>query len=262
MNYGMQISASGAQTSMYRLEVAANNLANLNTPGFKPDMAAVRQRDTARVEDGLFGMDSNRLLEMLGAGVQAAPNRVKFGQAQLRSTGNPFDLAIRGDGFFQVATGRGNGANDSGVRLTRDGSFTRAGDGRLVTAADGLSVLDTGGNPIIIPDDARVNITEDGVVSTRRGIIARLGIVDVANRDTLTKEGNALFRMDMRRPDGQPFASTGRVSQGHLEDAMVNEISALMSVTSASKSVESNMGMIASHDRMMEMAISRLGRSS
>jgi flagellar basal-body rod protein FlgF len=263
MNYGLQISASGAQTGMYRLEVAANNLANINTPGFKPDMAAVAHRDAARIEDGVLSLPSNRMLEMLGAGVQAAPNNVKFGQGSLRTTGNPLDLALRGDGFFQVATSRETGdGNESQLRLTRNGSFTRAADGRLVTTGDGLSVLDSSGSPIVIPDSDRVNITTDGVVSTRRGIIARIGVVDVPDRTTLTKEGHGLFRMNETMPGGRPFSTDTTISQGHLEEALVNEVNAILAVRSASKTVESNMGMIASHDRMMEMAISRLGRTA
>lgn len=269
MHYGLQISASGAQSGLYRLEVAANNLANINTPGFKPDSAAVAQRDAARIEDGTLSLPSNRMLEMLGAGVQGAPNRVNFGQASLRATGNDLDLALRGDGFFQVSTTRqagdaqGNSAGDgSSIRLTRDGSFTLAPDGRLITSGDGLTVLDDGGSPIIITSTDRVNITEDGVISTRAGVIGRIGVVDVADRTTLSKEGHGLYRINERAPGGRPFKTTPTVSQGHLEDSLVNEINAILAVRSASKTVESNMGMIASHDRMMEMAIGRLGRTA
>ena len=69
MNYGMQISASGALSGLYRMDVFSNNLANINTTGFMPDVPVIRQRDAAAREDGLGAMPSNELVERLGAGV-------------------------------------------------------------------------------------------------------------------------------------------------------------------------------------------------
>ena len=84
MNYGMYISASGALTSMHRLDALTNNLANVNTVGFKPHTPAVKQRDVARVEDDMPLADSNAMLERLGGGVQLAPAALvaPFGERQ------------------------------------------------------------------------------------------------------------------------------------------------------------------------------------
>ncbi|MFG0252977.1 MAG: flagellar basal body protein, partial [Phycisphaerales bacterium JB038] len=69
MNYGLYTSATGVLAGMYRQDVLANNLANVNTTGFKQDFVTFKQRDPARLEDGLLHLDSNQMLEQLGAGV-------------------------------------------------------------------------------------------------------------------------------------------------------------------------------------------------
>lgn len=109
MNYGLQISASGVLTSMYRQDVLANNLANMSTVGYKPDVPTTMLRDPARIEDDLGFMPSNDLIERLGAGVLSAPNRVSFAQGALETTNRPMDLAIEGDGFFVVRNDSGGG---------------------------------------------------------------------------------------------------------------------------------------------------------
>lgn len=81
MYYGIQLAASGALTSLYRTDVLANNLANINTAGFKPDMVYTRQRDTARVEDDLPFLPTDDLLERLGAGSTWPPTPSITGRA-------------------------------------------------------------------------------------------------------------------------------------------------------------------------------------
>lgn len=254
MNYGLQISASGLLTSLYRQDVFSNNLANINTVGFKPDVAATRQRDVARVEDGLGLLPSNRLLERLGAGVMPAASRVSMRQGTLQTTGNPLDLAIDGDGFFVVRT-RTEGREE--LRLTRDGRFMRDAQGRLVTAAEGLPVMDEENDPIHIPDDAPITIAPDGTISSGGARVARLRIAGVDDPARLTKLGHSLFAA----PEGAIVEpGPGRVKQHAVETAAVDPIEAMMAVAAASRDAESNAGLIGQHDRLMERAINGLGR--
>lgn len=259
MNYGIHISASGALTAMYRQDVFANNLANLDTIGFKPDVPAAMQRDPARVEDSLPFMPSDRLLERLGAGALSAPNRISFSQASLESTGQPFDLALQGDGFFVVRADGQSGADR--LRLTRDGRFTRDPSGRLVMATTGLPVLDTQNNPVLVPDGAAVRVDADGAVRQGDRLVARLRVVDVPGRDALVKEGHSLFRAPASVMDGAT-PSRALVRQGFLEGSGVDAFRAMMQVTGAGREVDGNMSLIAQHDRMMERAINTLGRVS
>ena len=88
MNYGLYLSASGVLTNTYRQDVFANNLANVETPGFKPDLPSIRQRDPEAIEDNLGFQGSNELLDRLGGGVLAGQQRINFNQGTLRPTGN------------------------------------------------------------------------------------------------------------------------------------------------------------------------------
>lgn len=258
VNYGLYISASGALTAMYRQDVHANNLANLDTVGFKPDFTATLQRLTARQEDGLTALPSDEMLERLGAGAHLAPNRIGFGQGPLDSTEQPFDLAIQGDGFFVTRT---DGSNIDSIRLTRDGRFTRDPQGRLVLAGSGLPVLDTANNTIRVPDGPGMRIEGDGSIFLGERFVARIQVTDVLDRSQLTKEGHSLFRPTAAALDAR-FAASGAVRQGFLERSSTDPFRAMMATTSAGREFETNMQMIAQHDRLMDRAINTLGRVS
>lgn len=257
MNYGMMISASGALTSMYRQQVLTNNLANVNTAGFKSDIPMVRQRDVVRVEDSLMSLPSNAMLERLGAGVMLMPTRVSMAQGTLKVTGRPFDLALQGRGFFAVSQ-RGEDGQEQ-IRLTRDGRFARNAQGRLVQAATGLEVLDERDRPIDVPGRGSFTVNDEGWVFAGSERIARLQITDVPDLSVLKKLGANLFAVPQAALNARTTAPA-TVRQNHIEQSTVNEISALMAVTSASRAVSSNIGMITYHDRMMDRAINSLGR--
>ncbi len=257
MNYGLQISASGALTSLYRQDVLTNNLANLETAGYKPDVPATMQRDPARFEDGLLHMASDPMIERLGAGVFAAPNRVAFAQGTLDATGRELDMAIEGEGFFVLLERQADG----GVvqRLTRDGRFELDSRGRLVSATTGMPVLDTANAPIHVRGEGKVGVAVDGSLTQDGQVFARLQLVDVPDKTTLKKLGASLFApSNAASASYQPI--DGRIRQGVLEGSAVNEVEALMAVTSASRAVQTNIGMITYHDRMMERAINTFAR--
>jgi len=257
MNHGLYISASGASAAMYRQNVHAGNLSNIETAGFKPLMPMTRQRDAARVEDGLWNLSSNALLERLGGGAQSAPSRVTFKQGALQMTAQPFDLAIRGDGFFVVRVGDGDEGAE--LRLSRDGRLTRGHNGRLVRAADGLAVLDRAGRPIDLPMNGSLTIEPDGGVRHDGITIAQINLVDVPDRQALTPEEGGMFKFPAETADNLRPAS-GSLITGALESAAIDEFSVLMEMTGASRAAQSNMGMIEYHDRMMDGAVNRLGR--
>lgn len=263
MHYGMEIAKSGAMAALYRQNVAANNLANLDTVGFKPDTTATRQRDPVRAEDGVWHLPSNRLLERLGAGVMMAPNRPDFAQGALRETGNPLDVAVEGEGFFVIGT-NARGPDDPGVRYTRDGRFTTDASGRLVHAGTGLPVLGPDDDPIVLdPAGGKPIVQKDGQIVQMIGgapvPVARLALVGVADKRQLSKDGDAMFRPS-RAADEARLPGEGSVRQGFIETAAVNEISAMMEVEAASRAVSGNLGMVQYHDRLIEQAITRFGR--
>jgi len=254
MSYGLQLSASGAAAALYRLDVFSNNLANMDTPGFKADVPRSAPRAPAREEDGLLSLPSNALLERLGAGTALAPNMISLQQGATRTTGNDLDVAIEGRGFFTVQAGPG----PEGLRLTRDGRFTQNAQGQLVMAGTGLPVLDVKGQPINLNGEGKVVIDRDGTITQDGATIAQLQLID-APAGALRKDGHSLFAAQASVFDRKTLAP-GSVRQHALEESSVDEIQALMQVTSAGREVEANVDMMRMHDRLVERAIMSLGR--
>jgi flagellar basal body rod protein FlgG len=258
MSYGLQISASGVMASLYRQDVLANNLANMDTAGFKPEIPKTIPRQAVRQEDGVGFLPSNAMLERLGAGVLLHPNRLKMAQGGLRSTGRDLDVAIRGQGFLATRDPQGKNANS--ILLTRDGRLARSSQGLLVLAGSGAPVLDAQNRPIEIAERGKVRIDVDGMITQDGVEVALLGLVSVPDTDSLERVGAGMYRPGedqiKRRTPG-----TGELVQAHVEESGVDEIEALMAVTNAGREVDSNVAMIQQHDRLMERAIQSLGRT-
>ena len=252
MDYGTDIATSGVLTSLYRQDVLTSNLANLNTVGYKPSVPDVRQRDPARVEDSLYNLPSDLLLEKLGSGVVPAPTRIGFGQGTVETTGNDLDLAIDGDGFLTVQDG-------SRTALTRDGRLTLDSSARLVLAASGAPVLDTAGRPITLPPGGLVGVSTSGDITVDGRPVATLGFVDVPDKSALTKQGAGLFNTDAVPPAAMTPAN-GRIIQGAVERSSVNEIETLLQIQRASGAVSTNISMISYMDRMTQQAINTFAR--
>ncbi len=257
MNYGLYISASGAAAAIYRMDVASGNLANINSVGFKPDRVVARQRDAARIEDGVR-LPSNALLERLGAGVHMFPNRVSFEQGPIQQTSGDLDLAIQGPGFFVVRDETDRSGDR--VRLTRDGRFSRDGHGRLVTAGDGIPVLDVHNRPILL-SGGPATIGDDGTIRQNGEEVARIALTDVPDLSRLVKLGHGFFQIPADALASRR-AATGTIRQGHLEGAAVDPIVAMLAVTTARDEAERNLGMMQHHDRLMDRAVNTLGRVS
>ncbi|MCC6677067.1 MAG: flagellar hook basal-body protein [Phycisphaerales bacterium] len=259
MNYGVQLSASGVLTSLYRQDVLTNNLANMDSVGYKPDITATRQRDAARIEDGLSYMPSDALLEQLGAGALMAPNLTDFEQGGLEVTNQPLDVAVRGEGFLVVRDETDTGKDK--LRLTRDGRLSLDSRGRLVMASTGMPVMDPGGRTIQLTPGRPVKIDGDGQISQDGRAVARIHLLNPADPSRMTKQGHSLFRAPAETFSSKAAAS-GQIQQGSLERSAVDEIRTIMQITAAGRDVDANMSLIAQHDRLTDRAINTLGRVS
>ncbi len=253
MDYGLQISASGALTSLHAQDVLTNNLANINTTGFKPLMTGTMFREAARIEDNLPHLSSNSLLERLGSGVLSAPGMVNFAQGPLEQSSSEFDIAIQGEGFFTV----GDPGNPA---LTRDGRLALNSNGQLVMSATGTPLLDDAQNPIFIErEQGPIQISSDGVISQNGLEVTQLGINDVIDRSILAPIGGGMYA----GRGGMPLTlteATGLVRQNMLEGSGANEIDSLMKIQSASRKAQSNIGMIDLQNRLISRAINTFGR--
>ena len=189
------------------LDVTAANIANANTPGFKAErMVFSDWLSHQRHVDPVRG----------GQTIAFTQDRATYRDRQagaLQQTGNPFDLALGGDGYFTVDTPRG-------PRLTRAGRFTPMSDGR-VGDANGNALLDQSGQPIrLSPADTRITVTADGTVSSENGRLGKLEIVQPDDPNRMTAEGGRLFRAD---GPTSPVAAPQLV-QGAVEDSNVQPV--------------------------------------
>lgn len=187
---------------MREMQLIANNIANASTTGYKTEGALFSEFVKALDRDhGSLSM------------ANAAVRQTNFTQGTLTQTGGPFDLAIEGEGFFQVLTPQGE-------RLTRAGSFTPNENGDLVTM-DGFPVLGAGGAPVFVPRDAGpIAIGGDGTISAGGDPIGQIGLVVPDDPTALTREGGTHFIAE------GPVAPAldARMVQGFLEQSNVNPI--------------------------------------
>ena len=258
MNYGLYLSASGVLTNTYRQDVFANNLANVETPGFKPDMPSIRQRDPEAVEDHL-GMDrSNEIMDQLGGGVLAGTQHINFAPGALRMTDEPLDVAlVDKHQFFAVQTTDANG--QTSIALTRDGRFSRNDNGELVTQS-GHRVLDGSDQPIVVQGNGQASIDKAGNVLINGQAAAQLQVARIDNLDALTKRGQGLFAYQGQDPRTQLAGEQMDLRPGYIEASGVDPVMAMMRVVAATKAVTSNANMIRYHDQILDRAVNTLGR--
>lgn len=243
-------------TSLYRQDVFANNLANLDSIGFKADIPTISSRTGVRQEDGVWNLPSNELLEKLGAGTMLMPNRVSLEQGSLRSTGSKLDVAIEGKGFLVVED-----ASDPGnaQKLTRDGRMVRNKQGVLSMAGTGLPILSENDQPIVLPDSGKLKIDSDGTLYMDDVKISRLKFIEIPDNAVYRKAGHGMLEVD-KDSLRKAGAASGLIRQGVIEEAAVDELQALMNVTSATREVDANVEAMRAHDRLMDRAITSLGR--
>lgn len=205
MDSGLYAAYTGLLARTQALETAANNLANTNTNGFRA------QQDYFRGVLAAYSPEakSDGLSSAVNQYSMLAGSRLNLAQGQLTTTGNPLDVALNGEGFFQIKTAHG-------TQLTRDGAFLRANDGTLTTQ-QGEPVLDASGAPIVLPTGT-VHIGTHGDISVSSAdgassIVGSLGIVNFS-ADDLAAVGSNRFAV---RDGAKATTSTAEVREGTLE---------------------------------------------
>lgn len=201
------IAASRQATLRREMQTIANNLANVNTTGFKADRMMF-------VEHLVKSEGGERLIDPKLAFVRDIATRVDFSEGPLEATGNELDVAIRGEGFFVVQTENGD------ERFTRSGRFQLNADGELTTP-EGNRILGEGNQPIVVgPTDVDIEITPEGTISSRNGEIGQLRIVRFENLQNVDRESGGLINTDQQPLD----APDVRVVQGSLEGSNVSPV--------------------------------------
>lgn len=220
------------------MQTVANNIANMSTTGFRKEGVVF-----AEYVAGL-GPDDASL------SMAAAEGRVvNLSQGGLKQTGGTYDLAIEGDGFFQIEAPGGN-------RLTRAGAFAVSDAGELVTA-DGYRVLDSGGSPIALPaGNAAVAISRDGTISADGSPVGQLGLFVPTDPGSLVHTGGTAFVTD----GGIEPLADGRIFQGFLEDSNVNPVEEITRMIEVQRAYEMGQSLMDREDERIRGVIQTLGR--
>ena len=261
MDSALWAAKTGLEAQQTRMAVTANNLANVNTTGFK--------RGRVAFEDLLYqnlrqvGADAAQDTQLpsglaVGTGVRVVATEKTYTQGNLQVTNNALDVAINGRGFFQVALPDGTNA------YTRDGSFKINAQGEMVTSG-GYRIQPA----VSIPDGAQsVSIGTDGAVSVQLAgqpapnQVGSLQVVDFVNPAGLQARGENLLLESAA--SGPPQAGTpglnglGALQQGALEASNVNVVEELVAMIETQRAYEMNSKAISTADKMLETLTSRL----
>lgn len=268
---------SGAIAQQKNVETIANNVANANTPGFKKDQAVFKEYlaalETAGSQVDLPQKewkpeDFYRSYNAEDAFVKVDGTYTLHEQGQLTPTGNAFDNAINGPGFFEVLT-------PNGIRYTRQGNFSINNEGKIVTdkgflvlsksppptaGEDGKIVLSTPPESRAITiGNNKLTVSLDGQVFAGPNKVADIALTEFNDIHALKKEGNALFI----NPDQQNIKigeSKTSVNQGFVEQSNVNAVSEMSSLINANRTFESIQRVIKTYDTMSGKAVNEISK--
>jgi flagellar basal-body rod protein FlgF len=223
---------------MNEMRAIANNIANASTTGFRKEGVVFAEHVVAlgTAEPSLSMADaSGRIINTM--------------QGTLAQTGGALDLAIEGDGFFQVETPDGN-------TLTRAGNFIRSPEGELVTA-DGYRVLDAGGAPIFVPADAGpVAVAQDGTMSASGQPLAQIGLFQPASLADLVHIGGTRFLVN---GPIEPIENAV-VFQGFLENSNVNPIEEIARMINVQRAYEMGQSFLDKEDARIRAVLQTFSR--
>jgi len=249
--------ATGMAAQTTNVDVISNNLANVNTAGFKRGRAnfqdlMYQQIKAPGAEASAAGTQLPSGIQV-GLGVQTASIEYVFSEGSFQQTSNPLDIAIQGRGFFQVQLPNGE------IGYTRSGSFSRDAQGLLVTAT-GNAVQPA----ITLPADTlTINIAQDGTVSVEQpgsvsSVVGQIQTVDFSNPSGLSHLGNSIFQAT--NASGQPLTGNpgengfGALGQGMIEMSNVNMVEEMVNLIAGQRAYEMNSKSVQAADEMLQTA--------
>ncbi|MCK5145269.1 flagellar basal-body rod protein FlgG [bacterium] len=256
MNRIMHTASSGMAAQQMNVDTIANNLANVNTPGYKKSRIefqdllyqTVRPEGAVTVENA---MAPNGL--QMGLGTRPVATSKMFMQGDVTETGNPLDLAVHGEGFFTILM------PDNSRTFSRDGSFKLSPDGRLVTS-DGFIIEPE----ISLPQDTQeVTVSTDGLVyahvagQSQPEEVGQIELVKFINPSGLKNLGHNLYQQTVTSGDpifGSPAEEGfGTIEQGYLESSNVDVVEEMVNMITAQRAYEINSKVVRTADDMMSI---------
>lgn len=254
---GLYTAYTGMLNEQNRMDIMTNNLANASTVGFKKEGSTSQSFDdilTVKIRDTSVGINNVNPIGVKNPGVKIGENYTDYSQGSFRITGNTYDLALSGNGFFAIEFT--NKAGETSTKYTRAGQFTLNKDGYLVTQ-EGDYVLDTQNRRIQLNTLIDSAITPDGTISQNGVDVAKIQVVDFANYDYLEKYGETYFEP---LEGAEITTSDAEVNSGYLEMANVQIVSEMVNLISITRAYESNQKIIQTYDNTLDIAVNQLGK--
>ena len=224
-----------------QMDVVANNLANINTNGFKSEDIMFEEYLMPKAEDNAFPQ-ADRDLHF----TEDWSTRHNMSIGSIEQTGAPLDVAISGNGFLSVQT-------SAGERYSRDGAMSIDSTGTLVDTS-GNPVLSTSGPVHFDSADTDIAISPDGTISTSQGAKGKLKLTEFADPQTLTREGTNYYSGSGGAPD-----TTSRVAQGSLERSNVSGVSEMVNMIRVQRAYQTIANIMEQQDQLRQTAVQQLG---
>ncbi len=255
MNGGLYINLSGIISEGNKMNIITNNLANINTVGYKSEGSVFGDFLSQKAISAVNAGDKKPLADNQYPIMLYSYNN--FSQGALKHTGNRLDLAISGKGFFVVKT-------PEGIKYTRNGSFSLNSDNQIVTQ-EGYLVLGTNGKPISLTErGSNITISQNGIINilnpqtNENQYAGKIGTVDFKNSSLLSRNGNTLF--SETKKSGKPvLLKNPKIEQGYIEESNVNEIQSMVELIDISQVKSTMNNVLKSYSQIDNVAINTVG---
>lgn len=253
---GLYTSWTGMLNEQKRLDIISNNLANAATVGYKKDSVTNQSFSdllTLKINDASEGY-TDKTIGKMNLGVKLGEVYTDFGQGSVKNTGNTYDVAIEGSGFFNISVADKEG-NET-IQYTRAGTLRTTQDGSLVDESGNYVMGESG--KIKIPTDAKsVKIDTDGSIYADSNFVDNIILTDFEDYSYLEKQGDNRYRA----LDGATESETNAlIEQGFTEQSNVNVVAEMVDMISISRAYEANQKAIQTVDGTLDLAVNSVGK--
>ena len=254
---GLYTSYTGMINEQHRLDTLANNLANADTNGYKKEGATSQTFDGVlayKIKDVTEAGNLPRLMGVITPGVKTGENYVDWSEGPFKETGNTFDLAIAGTGFFAIEFTSKTG--ETSVKYTRDGNFTVDSSGNLRTQ-EGDYVLNSTGGHITVNPLLETGINRQGQVIQNGQVIGTVGTTDFEDYNYLEKYGENYYQPveGATQKNGE-----NQIYSGYLETSNVSVVDEMVNMIAIQRAYEANQKLIQTFDSSLDISANQIGR--
>ncbi len=253
---GLYTAYTGMMNEQKRLDIISNNLANSATIGYKEENVtsqAFREMLAYKIKDRSNAfVDTN--IGSMSLGVKIGETYVNWDQGSLRETGNTYDLALQGKGFFTVKVT--NAAGEEKIYYTRNGAFQCTKDGCIVDV-DGNHLQGSGGDLQVPTDAARIVIDQYGAVYADDVYIDTIRITDFEDYDYLKQYGDNFYEAVNGATEKEAEYS---LEQGYTEQSNVNVVDQMVDMITITRAYEAGQKMVQTQDNLLNRSVNEVGK--